>query len=40
MAIGARVNFRLELRGVSGGPVKGYLALDDFSFTGCEHGEL
>ena len=38
--IGARVNFNLELRGVSNGPEIGYLAVDDISFVGCDHGKL
>ena len=36
--IGARVNFRLELRGESGGPVLGFLAVDDISYVNCDHG--
>ena len=36
--VGARVDFQLELRGESGGKVLGYLAVDDVSYSGCEHG--
>ena len=36
--VGARVNFRLELRGESGGLVLGYLAVDDISYVNCDHG--
>ena len=38
--VGARVDFQLELRGESGGPVLGFLAVDDIQYVNCDHGEL
>ena len=36
--IGARVDFQLVLKGESGGPVLGFLAVDDIQYVDCDHG--
>ena len=37
--IGPQVDFKLELRGESGGKVLGFLAVDDISYNNCDHGK-
>ena len=36
--VGARVNFRLEMKAESGGKVIGFIAVDDTKYVDCEHG--